>query len=128
MVLGQILYGFSLYQNNIAPGYLNVFDFQVADLVRLKFWTHIDSYFLGILLAFLYEKFKYFRFKATKEEKEVGVLRIIDKTRIIDGTGSPAILITTSLVLFVVSIMLHSHIEIFRPSGMLNYQVVRFQN
>ena len=58
VLIGLFTYGFSLAYFQIAPGYLNLLDYQAIDLIRLKLWSHIDSYYFGILAAFLFEKMK----------------------------------------------------------------------
>lgn len=53
-VCGLMIYGTVLYSYRIHPGYLMLFDYQSFDLVNLKAWNHIDAYFSGVLLAFLF--------------------------------------------------------------------------
>lgn len=56
IVVGNFSYGFVLYNNKIAPGYLHQLDYEASDLVRFKPWTHMDSYASGIFLAFIYRE------------------------------------------------------------------------
>ena len=53
-VFGLVVYGSVLYFYRIHPGYLMLFDYQSFDLVSLKPWNHIDAYFSGLLLSFLF--------------------------------------------------------------------------
>lgn len=64
--IGLFIYGSVLFTLRIHPGYLSYFDYQAFDLVHLKPWNHIDSYFCGILMSFLYQKVKFYRFIATE--------------------------------------------------------------
>lgn len=45
----------------VNPGYTNMMDYEAFDIFTLKPWTHIESYFLGILISFFYYEFKIFK-------------------------------------------------------------------
>jgi len=51
------------------PGYLIPFDPLAFDLYVLKPWTHIDSYFSGILLGFAFYEFKKIKIDLIDQDK-----------------------------------------------------------
>ena len=52
IVIGLCLNLFFFEHNEINPGYTNMLDYEAFDIFTLKPWTHIESYFFGILIAF----------------------------------------------------------------------------
>ena len=67
-----ILAGFSmnwicLIMNEISPGYTNYVDVEFLDLYLLKPWSHIASYFTGVLLCLFYQEFKLYKFGDDKK-------------------------------------------------------------
>ena len=74
-------------------------------------WAHIDSYFLGIAMAFVYETIKYIRFEASKEEKKKRwTLRLIEF--FVNAPTSTFILINLGTFSLWMSVILHFHIDI----------------
>lgn len=107
-VLGGLgIYGWCLYVYRIHPGYLSLYDYQTFDLIHLKPWNHIDSYFLGVLIAFAYQRIKNFRFGLSDlDTHESRFLRLV-----VQGSASPALLLIGSQVLYVICGYLHAHMD-----------------
>jgi len=108
-IFGLIAYGYSLQYYRIAPGYLHLLDFQSVDLIRFKVWSHIDSYFLGIMIGFSYETIKYIRFEASEDEKKRWIIRLIKY--FVDGPTSTFLFINLSAFSFLISAYLHMLID-----------------
>mgnify|MGYP006120202497 CR=1 FL=1 len=54
IVAGLVANWFCLVINDIHPGYYNYTDYEFLDLYLLKPWSHLDSYFAGVMLGLFY--------------------------------------------------------------------------
>lgn len=109
--IGLVVYGLVLQYYRISPGYLHIIDFQSIDLIRFKLWSHIDSYFLGITMAFAYETIKHIRF-ATKRDRKKKSWTLSLMEFFVNAPTSTFVLINFAAFSLWISMLLHFHIDI----------------
>jgi len=107
IVGGLVANWFCLVMNDINPGYTNYIDYEFLDLYLLKPWSHIDSYFTGVLLGLFYQEFKIFKFgnnfnvqdhtKIQESSKKQNGFVVRVSNWMINGFGAPGILLGVTL-------------------------------
>lgn len=56
VVAGQLIQSYVLRTEKINPSYFNMFDPQFLDVIIMKPWTHMDSYYMGVICAIIYRE------------------------------------------------------------------------